>query len=140
MSKYMRRSVIRECAIHQSIMDRASEGLETNGSFRKVTVLEELGLKTVEDSIRWDYIRDFIQEDQDCELVPVAEKYFKQHKMSEELVNPERFIATGNGKKTAGFVSVVAETDHLTVRRLEQRRALANGVGKAFLIYAKAVQ
>ena len=140
MSRYMRREVIRECAIHQSIMDLASEGLATNGSFRKVSVIEALGLRAVEDSIRWDYIRDFLQEDQDCELVPVAERYFKRHSISEEQINPEKFIATGHGKKTAGFVSVIAETDHLTVRRLRQRQALANGVGKAFRTYAEAVQ
>ena len=140
MSKYMRREVIRECAIHQSIMDLASEGLETNGSFRKLNVIEALGLRAVEDSIRWDYIRDFLQEDQDCELVPVAERYFKQHQLAEEHTTPEKFIASGNGKKTAGFVSVIEGTDHLVVRRLQQRQALANGVGKAFRNYAEAVQ
>lgn len=140
MSKYVRREAVRACAIHQSIMDRAAEDLEHSGSFRKLDVIEALGLRVMEDSIRWDYIRDFLQEDQGCELVPVAERYFKSHQKVEEQINPEKFIATGNGKKTAGFVSVIADNDHLTVRRLKQRQALANGVGKAFRTYAEAVQ
>jgi hypothetical protein len=140
VSKYIRREVVRECAIHQSIMHLASENLESRGAFRKLTIIDDLGLRAMEDSIRWDYIRDFLQEDQDCELVPVAESYFKQHQMSEELLNPEKFIATGYGKKTAGFVSVIVDTDHLVIKRLEQRAAVANGVGKAFRSYAEAVQ
>ena len=140
MSKYVRRHAVRECAIHQSVMELATQRLEKDGAFHKAEVIDELGLRVMEDSIRWDYVRDFIQEDQGSELVPVAAKYFKQHTKNEELANPEKFIATGYGKKTAGFVSVIAENDHLTVRRLQQRQALANGVGEAFRNYAEAVQ
>jgi len=140
MSKYIRREAVRACAIHQSVMDRAADDLEKSGAFRKEDVIDALGLRVMEDSIRWDYIRDFLQEDQGCELVPVAKSYFKAHLKIDEQANPEKFIATGYGKKTAGFISVIAKNDHLTVRRLQQRQALANGVGKAFRNYAEAVQ
>lgn len=140
MSKFIRRETVRKCAIHQSIMEQASEDLEHTGAFDKDDILETLGLKVMEDSVRWDYIRDFIQEDQGCELVPVAASYFKRHKRDEELTSPERFIASGHGKKTAGFVSVTLQNDHLIVHRILQRQRMANGAGTKFREYAEAVQ
>jgi hypothetical protein len=140
MSKFVRRETVRKCAIHQSIMERASEDLEHAGAFNKEDILETLSLKVMEDSVRWDYIRDFLQDDQGCELVPVAASYFKRHKRDEELTSPERFIASGYGKKTAGFVSVSLENDHLVVCRVKQRQKMANGAGKKFREYAEAVQ
>ena len=94
MSKFVRRETVRKCAIHQTIMERASEDLEHSGAFNKEEILETLGLIVMADSVRWDYIREFLQEDQGCELVPVAASYFKRHKRDEELTSPERFIAS----------------------------------------------
>ena len=86
MSKFVRRETVRKCAIHQTIMERASEDLEHSGAFNKEEILETLGLIVMADSVRWDYIREFLQEDQGCELVPVAASYFKRHKRDEELI------------------------------------------------------
>ena len=44
MSKFIRRETVRKCAIHQSIMERASEDLEHSGAFDKDDILETLGL------------------------------------------------------------------------------------------------
>tara|TARA_R110000824_G_scaffold3913_1_gene18695 strand:- start:144 stop:572 length:429 start_codon:yes stop_codon:yes gene_type:complete len=120
-------------------MERASEDLEHSGAFNKEEILETLGLIVMADSVRWDYIREFLQEDQGCELVPVAASYFKRHKRDEELTSPERFIASGHGKKTAGFVSVTIQNDHLVVCRIGQRQKMANGAGEKFREYAEAV-
>ena len=129
--KYLRKEKARGCIIHNMVMEAAKKSLELNGSFCKERVLEECSI-AIEDPVRWDYIREFIEMDEAVELLPVAASYFKRHDIKDEIVNPTRYIATGHGKKTAGFVSVTTENDHLAVRRVEIKEHCAVGVVNAF--------
>lgn len=138
MSAFIRREAVRVCPIHMMIRGHVEMLLEKFGTFEKDGVIEDLKLKTVADSIRWDYIREFIQEDQGCELVPLAASYFKQHKRQAEFLNTSRFIAFGHGKKTAGYASCRPENDHLVIQHLKIRQKLKNGVAKAFDAYLEA--
>lgn len=140
MSKYLRREKARECPIHMMVTDEAAKHLELHGVFEKQSILDDLNLAAMTDAIRWDYVREFLEEEQGCELVPLAASYFKRHKKEEERVNPQRFIALGHGKKTMGFAAVVPEHDHLVVARLQHRKSMANGVGEAFRKYLVAVE
>ena len=82
----------------------------------------ELDLSTHVDNLNWRYIREWIQDYLDCELIPVADKYFNRRKAmlqarkqgeeyQDELhVSPLKFAASGDGRKTTGYV--LADEDH----------------------------
>ena len=139
-AKYLRRETAIECPVHTMVKEAAAGLLELHGSFEKKDVLERCSMMAMSEAIRWDYIREFLQDEQGCELVPLASVYFKRHKYQEELTDPQRFLAQGHGKKTAGYAAVTMENDHLIVRRLQQRKAMANGAGKAFMKFAQAIE
>lgn len=139
MSKYLRKDKARSCPVHMAIMDECAKQLHLHGVFEKDEILASLNLEAMIDAVRWDYIRAFLEDELGCEMVPLASAYFKRHKKSEEHVNPQKFIALGHGKKTAGFATVTQENDHLFICRLKTKRAMANGVGKAFEAYLEQV-
>jgi hypothetical protein len=137
--QFLRREAARACPIHGLVYECAVKYLVEFGVFSKQEVIDELNFGAISDSVRWDYIREFIQEDQKTELIPLAENFFTRHKKAEERVNPGRFIAQGHGKKTFGYAAVTPENDHLVVRRIEQRKAISNGVADAFHTYLRKV-
>lgn len=140
MSNYLRKEKARQCPIHMAILDECADQLQLHGVFEKAAVLGRLNFEAVADSVRWDYIRDFLEtEIVGCEMVPLAQAYFKRHKVEEERVNPQRFIALGHGKKTAGFASVTQQNDHLFVQRIEHKARMSNGVGEAFRVFVSKV-
>lgn len=139
MSKYLRKEKARACPVHMAVLDECARQLNLHGVFEKSDVLETLNLSAMVDAVRWDYVRDFLEGELGCEMVPLAAAYFKRHSKNEERVNPQKFIALGHGKKTTGYATVTHENDHLFVCRLETKRAMANGVGKAFEAYLEQV-
>ncbi|MGB1066181.1 MAG: hypothetical protein ACPGZR_09310 [Paracoccaceae bacterium] len=140
MSKHLRREAARSCPIHQTIMETAADQLSLHGVFEKDAILDQLNLKAMSDAIRWDYIRDFLQQEQKCELVPLASVYFKRHQMHDEIANPSRYIAGGHGKKTAGYAAITSNNDHLVVAKIKIKHAISNGVGEAFRNYLQAAE
>jgi hypothetical protein len=83
-----------------------------------------------EDSINWDGIRKLLESKAgaNTELMALAARFFKSHK-AEDLQNmPEKFLAMGYGKRTAGFGMFGCGGGHLALRVLKQRRRVAKGV------------
>jgi hypothetical protein len=72
-----------------------------------------------------------IEEQEGVTLIPLAASYFKRHKWEEETRYPEKFVATGHGKKTVGYASATLENGHFIIHRLEQRTKIANGMIKS---------
>lgn len=151
--RYMRKETARACPVHSMIKDKANEMLAANGHFSKEVVLEELNLSTMEDSIRWDYIREFIEEDHGVNLVPLAARFFIGKiktksgdnvsfisTAAERKVNPEKYIAGGHGKKTHGYALVTFEQGVMAIACLKRYRGLSNGAGKAFRAYAISLE
>lgn len=139
MSKFLRREVARACPVHTAVLATAVDDLSKFGAFSKTDILQRLLLTAMEDSIRWDYIRGFIEAEHGETLMALAAAYFKRHKAHEEKINPAKFMALGHGKKTEGF-AVVSETNgHFALRLLENKRTLKNGVARAFDDYVAAV-
>jgi len=126
-AKYLRRDKARACPVHVPILRLCSKKLGENGFFEKDDVIGELRYEAVEDSIRWDYIAGFLREELGIELVPLASRFFKQHDRAERVVAPERFIASGHGKKTAGYAHVALDDGRLALRVLKWKTAQANG-------------
>jgi hypothetical protein len=138
-SKFLRREAAIECPVHTLIRAKAAEFLELRGAFSREEVLEATRLQAMAESIRWDYVREFIEKEQGCELIPVSALFFKSphskdRKDSPIKIKPEKYLALGNGKRTAGYAV------RLPLRRLEQRRGLTNGVGRAFTKFVDEVR
>lgn len=113
MTVVLKRTV-RGCKVHRELMDEAIKQLESHDTFRFEDLLDALSLQLMSVSIRWDYIREFIEEDTGEDLVPVAETYFRRHSNKEELANPGKFVAgAGGSKEAAGYVWFSERTTHL---------------------------
>ena len=134
-TKYLRKEVARKCAIHSAVIEKCAERLTSNAVFEKKEVINSLSFQAIESAIRWDYIAQFISEEQGIELIPMAQRFFNRHKASEREVAPEKFIAMGHGKKTVGYASVFLNDGVFALKKLENRKAMANGAGKAFIDY-----
>lgn len=139
-AKYMHRSRTKVCPIHISVQKKSTDYLEKLGVFSKSQVLNDLGLSVIANSIYWDHIREFIETDENCELVPLAASYFKRHGKEREIVNPSAYLASGHGKKTEGYCSVSSIHGHLAVQHLKHRTAISNGVGKAVIALAHELE
>jgi len=142
MSTYLRRTVAEQSEIYQDIVDRAAGYLKTHKFFRKSTIVADLNLAAFEGSIRWDYVRDMLQDlYKDVEIIPMAEAFFKswihvdgvREQNTPELQKrlPERFIASGHGKKATGYVLAVPDNGHFVVRIARTKGAVASGTQKA---------
>jgi len=148
--KFLRKATAKKCPIHKVVLDSVQDALVEVGYFSKDEILEGLDFTAVSESIRWDYIREFIQSDLDIELVPVVSRFFKAYvkdasgnrvKTSDERkIRPEKYLAQGNGKKTAGYCNITLDEGTLAVRRLAQKKAMTNGVGTAYLHFVKKLQ
>ena len=79
-------------------------------------------------AIRWDFLRETIQELEGCTLIPVTAAYFEPHKVAEEIHRPDKFLAGGgHGKSAAGFASVVPQNDHLVLAKVRRLARVALG-------------
>ena len=129
MAKWMRKTSALKCKVHQAIVDEAIAQLELQQVFSKQQVLEKTGYEMISDSIRWDYIREFVEDRTKLELVPVSAKFFayREHKKAIAESAMQRLIASGYGKKTAGYASTRCLNGALAKKRLEQKKAVTEG-------------
>lgn len=162
MTAFIRKVTALKCPVHLAIVDIAQDSLVQSGYFNKDEVLRKSGFTAMSESIRWDYIIEFIkngiliQEDLNGdrfavlgvdgdELIPLAQAFWnKQRKGNTPASSPEnrklfpqKYIAMGHGKKTAGYALVNFEGGHMALRTLKQKEAMKNGVAEAFQNYAE---
>jgi hypothetical protein len=109
--KNMRRDMAWSDEQHQKILVECDRQLNKRGCFHKGEVLQALKLEAMAPAIRWDYVAEFLTDptlSYGHSLLAVAETFFtaKGWRKAEEEVDPVvsgRWIATGHGKKTAGY-------------------------------------
>lgn len=137
MSKatYLRKDDARKCPVHQAVIETAADELMEYGYFHKEDVIKSSGMFAVRAALRWDYISEFIKEDQDCELIPLSSSFWDMTSQ-ERMDAPEKALAGGHGAKTCGYALVGIDNGALAVRKLYQKRNMANGTGKAFRNFA----
>ena len=141
MIKFLRREKARGCPVHQVVLETAGAMLELHGVFSKEDVLEDTKMTAMGDAIRWDYVIEWLREEQGVELVPVREAFFKRHSRERLERMPEKFLAAGHGVRTAGWASVShGPNAPLVVKRVEQRKAMANGTGEEFRDFVQSVR
>jgi len=138
MSKYLRREDAKSCPAHQAVMECAADELAEYGYFSKDDVIKESGMFAVRSALRWDYIAEFIKDEQNCELIPLSPKFWNMTP-DERIAHPEKALAGGHGAKTSGYALVSVDGGALAVQKLSQRRSMANGTGKAFRTFADAL-
>jgi hypothetical protein len=107
------------------VLDTARRHLKGTGCFSKEEVITETNMAGVENAIRWDYIREFLSTELGP-LVPVVSRFFKTRPGYSHALNPEKFVAQGYGKKTAGFALVRDETVELATSYLINRVVVAD--------------
>jgi hypothetical protein len=133
MKGQQRRSDIIKCPVHTAIKEECLARLRAVGAFSKDDVLEITRMEAVADSIRWDYLRDLIADELKTKLLPVAARFFHQKSSKHNPngwtldANPGAFLATGWGKKTAGFVSVELKNGALVIKNFQDVVARARG-------------
>jgi hypothetical protein len=104
-----------------------------------------------QNQIHWDYIVRWLAEQYGAELIPLAHHFFVAHpigpkykgrqkalsvqiseamaggNMADAKILGGRALASGHGKKTAGWASVRLSNGALVVARLERKKAVAFG-------------
>jgi hypothetical protein len=132
MTKWLKMEKARSSPIYTAIIEAAVTQLHEVGQFAKQDVLDIAGCSALDESaIRWDYVKRIIEEDHNTELMPLAAAFFRRHAKAEEAVFPERFIATGYGKKTVGFAICSQKNGHFVTQILRTKRTRALGVRKS---------
>jgi len=152
-TKYLHRTIAQKCPIHQAVKDTAIDLIMEKSFFSKEEILEKTNFKAVESAIRWDYVREFIENDEKVELIPLTERFFKWRltkterdsgipSNKNEAINkvPEKFIAGGNGRRTFGYLMADSTYPSITIAKMATRRSHRNGVAKAFDGYLHAVK
>jgi hypothetical protein len=133
MTKYLRYEAALDSPVYQQIAEEAYRRLLAVGSFEKDEVLKETRHLIFKDAIHWEFIKRMLESRDaahDVELIPVAASYFKRHADEQEVTFPERFVATGHGKKTAGYVLATAENGHFVTYNLKTKKNRAVGIAK----------
>ena len=101
------------------------------GHFCKADVLDKLDYALMKESIRWDWVRAIIEDEQATKLIPLAPRFFKRHSRHDETTMPEKFIAGGNGRGAAGFANVAKQNGHLVFSALIRKQKVASGFSQA---------
>ena len=127
----MLRVQARSCKVHKAVYDAAVTRLQSHGAFSRKEVLADTDYEGVADSVRWDYIVEFICADYGIEMVSLSDNYFKRHRRLEEQVNPAKYLALGHGKKTAGYGIVTMAHAHLVIKQLSHRQKVVDGAADA---------
>jgi hypothetical protein len=135
--KYLRRKAARKCAIHKMMKEAAREELIDKGYFNKAEIFELAGIAPgFDENLRWDYIIEFIEEEENVELVPVAKRFFE--KMSEagaddgeQVTHPKRFMAVGHGKRTVGYCNAEEHGGSFIAARIENSRQIGVGFSRS---------
>jgi len=128
MTKRIQRAAVEGCPVHAQIKTAALKALERHGSFSMKGILRTEKIALGPGAIRWDFLRETIQELEGCTLIPVTAAYFEPHKVAEEIHRPDKFLAGGgHGKSAAGFASVVPQNDHLVLAKVRRLARVALG-------------
>jgi len=159
-TRYLHRSVAEKCPVHTAIKNLCIERIVKDSFFNKEEVVKAARFAAVSESIRWDYVRSFIEEDEGVALIPITSRFFKWKPTKSELNEhgtivdgrlklpkndavikiPEKFIAGGNGRRTAGYMKADSVHPTITLAKMHNRRGVRNGVSEAFDNYLIAVK
>jgi hypothetical protein len=156
MGAFIKYSTAQKCPVHQAIAEMAAEYLtRPPGVFHKERVIDKCNMRAVASSIRWDYVKRMIEDEwgQADMLFPLAQSFWtgprdKDGNLTVEesfldkdkVLNPGKYIASGHGKKTAGYGLICDETGHFALYVLKHKNKVAQGTRKAAGKTASAIE
>jgi hypothetical protein len=149
MGAFIKYSTAQKCPVHQAIAEMAADYLtRPPGVFHKEKVIDKCNMRAIASSIRWDYVKRMIEEEwgQPDMLFPLAQSFWtgprdKDGNLTvdesaldkDKVLNPGKYIASGHGKKTAGYGLICDETGHFALyvlRVLERRQGKPRALSK----------
>lgn len=98
---------IQGCPLHRPILESAGLNLiDGPGCFSKEKIIKDLNYGLFADAIKWDTIRVILEKETGISLLPVCEAFFNARLRRQAMAdrNYGKLYATGNGKKTAGWI------------------------------------
>ena len=143
-NKYLRREKARACPIHKAVLEACGQALVDKGYFSKEDILEKLRFTAMAESIRWDYVAEWLTADDGdyaMEIIPLAPRFFNtpmKKRIEDGLPAYGRYVAGGHGKRTAGYASVTLDGGKLAIKRAERFKSLKNGASTALENYVRA--
>lgn len=143
-NRWMRKDEALNSAPYQALIKEGTALLKTQGYFSKDQVLEGSGMVTVGDSIRWDYLREFLEDASGVHLLCVSRGFFDKYVVDRKgkkvkrngkplttaehrRENPGHYLALGHGKKTFGFALMKTDGGVLAIKVLGVKNKIANG-------------
>ena len=117
--------------MHNAVKEVCIKHLEARGYFCFEKILKELCIAS-SDAIRWDYIRQFVEEECAVELIPMSKKFFtrvsevqydKEGKEITLRTHPNHYIAGGRGRGTEGYANAILEDGCFAIARVKRREA-----------------
>lgn len=138
---YIKYSTFLKCPVHQSVCEECLARLTSVGYFEKEAVLRAKFLSTMSGAIQWQFVQQWLDEKNGARVVPVSSAFFrlKDHYTNPDakaaaelrLSNPGRCLASGHGKRTAGYVAVTFQGGVLAQTKLEIRKRVAVGTARS---------
>lgn len=128
MKRFFKKNAAK-CAIHQAVVSVMHDQLINTGACSKQEALDLSGFEFAEEYVRWDYVREFVQDQLGEEIIPVAARFWKMTEKARREF-PERALASGYGKKTAGF-ALVSWSPEIAQKMLEHKERVRKGLTKS---------
>ena len=101
-----------KCPAHAAILEEAKRQIARHGKYEHDKVLRATKYEAIEESVQWAYIRKRLEEENEESMVPCARRWFhpglreynpQGAPQYNQTVNPDKFVAVGNGKRAAGY-------------------------------------
>lgn len=135
MRGYIQKGTAWRNRLYQEVLLECGTQIAANGYCRKDTVIHKLGYAGMEDSINWAFIVEWLSDTNGAYgvmTVPVAERFFKEKVFTRNPTATSpiaigRYIATGNGKKTVGYVRANYQDGVFLLWRTQHMLAQRNG-------------
>lgn len=139
MRSYIQKATAWKNKVYQEVLRECGDRIAKSGYFRKDAVIQKLGYDGMEDVLNWSFIVDWLSDTNGAYgvmTVPVAERFFKEkvYARSPTATGPiaiGRYIATGNGKKTVGYVRASFQGGEFLLWRAQHMLAQHNGKKEA---------
>lgn len=140
MRGYIQRTTAWRNRLYQEVLQECGTRVTARGYFRKDAVIQHLGYVGMEEALNWGFIIDWLSDTKGVYgvmTVPVAERFFKD-RVYERATDSDgrptagpiaigRYVASGNGKKTVGFVRANYQGGEFLLWRAQNMEAQLNG-------------
>jgi hypothetical protein len=133
MTSILRFATAQKSPIYTALAKAAIARLTEFNRCSKEQMLKDanLGVLDADVAIHWEHVTHMVEAQMGVELMPMAASFFAKHKKEEEVQKPQRYMAQGAGKRTAGWAIVTEENGHFVVRKIAYKRNQTAGAAEA---------